>query len=181
MNFLYSTEEDLLTQVPVGKLLGTNDHDILRCLIQLPIHREIPNTIRKLNFRLAKLDRFKRDFSGLRLCRLRTVKASRSNIKNKFLVIQINCIPTMDVQANQKPHPKCYNMKIRAAAREKYWAYKLCVDNPAAELQRERHTESGRQWKRLITSVQHSGERRVAASCARNPKSSSATSIVEMY
>lgn len=88
MNPIFSAEDNLVTQITVGKPLGTSDHDMVRCFIQLPVNRAIPNAIRCLNFRLANFGRFKRDLNNLQPNKLETVQALCKNFKSRFLEVQ---------------------------------------------------------------------------------------------
>jgi len=169
LDLIFSTEENLVSQVTVGEPLGTSDHNTVRCLIQLPTNRAIPNAKRRLNFRLANFVRFKRDLGNLQPTRLESVEASWTNFKIRFLDVQANCIPTRSVRTNQKPKPKWFNIGIKAAMTAKDQAYRRWKDNPLPLLRAD-HRESGRIVKRLIRVAQHNEERRVAAACKRNPK-----------
>lgn len=61
-NFLdlaFNTVENLITQVAVEKPLGTSNHNIVTCFIQLQTRQLIPNSWQRLNFRLANFGSLK--------------------------------------------------------------------------------------------------------------------------
>ena len=142
---------------------------MVRCLIQLPANRDIPNAKRKLDFRRANFEEFKRGLSNLQPSRLETVEASWTTFKTRFLDVQANCIPTKDVRARDKPTPKWLNREIQTAITARNRAHQRLKENPSERL-REEHRERGREVKRKVRIAQRNEERRVAATCKHNPK-----------
>ncbi len=169
LDLVFSTEEDLVTQVSVGECLGNSDHNMVNFLIQLPTHRAIQNARRKPNLRLADYGRFKVDLGELQPHRMDSIEATWTSFKTKFLAIQANCIPLKKVGGNQVAKPKWYSREIAIARAQRKRANKL-VQSVSTPERIQHLAELRREVKRLVRRAKHDEELRVAAACKQNPK-----------
>lgn len=169
LDLIFSTEEDLVNQVSVGECLGTSDHNMVRCLIELPTHSAVPDTRRRLNLRLANYEKFKTDLGDLQPQRMETIEATWTNFKTRFMAIQASCIPFKKVGGSRVVKPKWFTRGIAEAITQRKIAYNLVQSNPTPE-GTQRLTGLRRQVKRLVRRAKHDEELRVAAACKQNPK-----------
>lgn len=169
LDLIFATEVELIGDVSVGECLGNSDHNVVRCRLVLPTNREAGCVRRKLNFRRANFNRFKRGLRDLPLPIPGEVDTMWNAFKAEFMALQANCIPYRRVGGSSKVSPTWFNRQIGQAIAERKLAYGMVKTHPTPEGVR-RLAILRRQVKRLVRTAKRNEELRVAEAAKRNPK-----------
>jgi hypothetical protein len=169
LDLIFTSEEDLISNVTVGECLGTSDHCIVKCKLGVQTTPEQPNVRRKLNFRAANFDRFRRDLNELPHPVIGDIEDVWNSFKSSFMEIQTACIPLKSVGGTAKVNPKWFTREIASAIADRKHAYELLKTQPTPDRE-EALTNLRRVVKRLTRTAKRDEEHRVAAACKQNPK-----------
>jgi hypothetical protein len=170
LDLIFTTDEDLVTQVSVRECLGTSDHNMVTCELAINTSVEMAEGRRMLNFRRANFDKFRRELDLLQPPELDTVERMWSDFKAKYLAIQADCIPTKKAGGNStKRNPKWFNLDIKNAIAERVRLYDMDVADPN-DLNHRALVAQRRLVKRTVRDSKRDNERRVALASKDNPK-----------
>ena len=169
LDLILTTDEDLVTGVEVGECLGTSDHNMVFCCVNLRTDAELPDFRRKLDLRRADFERFDLQLRQLPLVEEGAVDEMWESFRRRFTEIQSDCIPLKVVGGSSKRNPKWFGRAIGAAIKRRKRLYREHKMNPTP-VSLERLTSERRFVKRLVKRAKVNEERRVATACLANPK-----------
>jgi hypothetical protein len=93
LDLIFTSKEDLISNVTVGECLSSSDHCIVKCKLGVQTTPEQPNVRRKLNFRAANFDRFQKDLNDLQHPVIGNIEGVWDSFKSSFMEIQTARIP----------------------------------------------------------------------------------------
>ena len=170
LDLVFSTDEDLISEVEVGDGLSGCDHLMVSFSTTVDPACEVLRHRTKLNLRRADYDRFDRELRELPLPSAGdSAEEMWSWFKTQFLAIQARCIPLKRVGGTTKENPKWYSGEIGRAIGERRRLYRATKISPSPEANRLL-AEQRRTVKRLVRRAKAAEERRVALACRDNPK-----------
>jgi len=170
LDLIFSTDEDLVTQVVVGECLGTSDHNVVTCTLE---NLEVPSSERsrggRPNLRLANFGRFRRELADLPLPADGSVEYLWNQFKDHFLAIQSACIPNKSGRRADRGNPSWFTREIAAAIDTRKAAYRQHKSDPTP-VRWEGLVACRRLVKRLVRVAKRDEELRVAQASTSNPK-----------
>ena len=169
LDLVFTTDEDLITQVEVGEHLGNSDHKTVFCRVGILVEPEDPSYRVRPNLRRADFERFNRNLRDLQPQPPGTVEEMWSGFKANFLAIQADCIPNKQVGGTAKVNPKWYNPTIDREIKERKRLYRIQEETPT-EACKARYTQKRTEVKRIVRRAKVAEEHRVALACKDNPK-----------
>ena len=165
LDLIFSTEEDLISEVEVGEALAGSDHNTVQCMVGLPSDQEVNRTRERWNPRRADYDNFLRDLFELPRPVVGPAEDMWAAFRQNFLDIQIRRIPCKRIGGKNCTNPSWFNGGI---SREIKKLYQEAKRHPTPEA--ECHlTIQRRVVKKMIRQVKVAEEHRVAFSCKDNP------------
>ena len=169
LDLIFSTDEGLVSQIEVGECLGTSDHHMVFCTINIKAEPENYNYRQKLNLRRANYGRFVQELKDLPLQAPGSIERMWTNFKTEYLRIQALCIPLKREGGAIKTKPRWFNDAIGREIRKRKRLYKTARLNPTA-INEELLIAQRRVVKRMVRQSKVAEEHRVALACKDNPK-----------
>ena len=169
LDLVFTTDEDLVSEVEVGECLATSDHHMVTCRLGIRSQPEVPQYRRRLNLRRADYGRFNQDLQELRLPAVGNVEELWTAFKTSFVGIQSACIPLRRVGGSAKVNPRWFHSGIRREIRERKRLYLAANAHPSPQAY-ELLVAQRRLVKRLVRRAKAAEEHRVALACRANPK-----------
>lgn len=169
LDLVFTTEDNLVTDLRVEEALGTSDHNVIRFRVSVPSVDSVRMAHMKLDFRRADFPSFERSLTGLVVPREEDIECVWSTFRNQFMDIQNSCIPMKRVTSSGKQQPKWFNREIASAINSRKRAYRLAKEQPS--LSKEGiYVGLRKKVKGLIKTAKLNEEIRVASLCKENPK-----------
>ena len=169
LDLIFSTDDDLVTEVEVGECLAGSDHHSVTCKVGVTSSPEARRFRERWNLRRADYDGFRRDL--LELPRL--VEGSADGMwldfRTKFLGIQERRIPRKRMGGTERVRPSWFHGGIGREIRKRKRLYYAAKQNPTPDLERQL-TMQRRVVKKMVRQAKVSEEHRVALACHDNPK-----------
>lgn len=169
LDLIFTSDEDLITDVEVGECLANSDHHTVTCRVIVgaepnrPAHREM------LNLRRADYRMLNRDLQGLILQEEGSAEEMWSSFKASFLAFQANRIPLKRVGGTAKVQPRWFSDSLGREIKKRKRLYSEAKTNPSP-LAEQRLVEQRRLVKRMIRRAKVTEEHRVCRACRDNPK-----------
>ena len=168
LDLVFTTEDNIVTDLSVDECLGGSDHNIIRFSVSLPLtRRRIPVT-QKLDFRRANFNGLRQYISRLEPMQCEAANTLWSMFKEKFMEGQSEFIPLRQA-SNASVQPKWFTREIGIAIRARKQAYQKWT---RSKLQRDKNAyiHLCRRVKGLVRKAKREEELRVANLCKENPK-----------
>jgi len=169
LDLIFTTDEDLVSQVTVGECLGTSDHHVISFVVGCRVHQESVEFKNRLNLRRADYESFARELRDLPPQLPGSTEEMWQGFKANYISIQSRCIPLKRVGGSSKVNPKWFHDGIGRAIRRRKLLYIDVNADPTPEKSR-RLTVQRRLVKKLVRTAKVAEEHRVALACKGNPK-----------
>ncbi|KAI3386713.1 hypothetical protein SNEBB_010555 [Seison nebaliae] len=166
LDVVFTTDDEIISSINVGETLGNSDHNLIRFCVEVPNVRKGVSPERQLNLRRADFNQLRERIEQLRLDSEDNADTMWNILKNKFMKIQEDCIPTK-LKKSSKSNPKWFNRDIAAAIKKRKTAYQQRNNQQQNE---EIFHEQCRNVKRLLRTAKRTEEERIAAMCKTSPK-----------
>lgn len=169
LDLIFSTDEDLISEVEVGACLAGSDHRVVSCRVGIGSDPEAPLYRERLNLRRADYVRFRRELRGLRPQVEGSAEGMWTGFRASYLEIQSRCIPLRRVGGTAKVKPSWFHDGIGRAIRERKRRYFIAKHDPSPESLRLLYDQR-RVVKAMVRRAKVDEEHRVALACRDNPK-----------
>ena len=168
LDLVFSTEDNLVTDLTVGEKLGESDHNIVRLRVNIPYSKE-ENVRTRLNFRRANFSEFRESLRDIIVPDARDIDNLWYTYKSQFMEIQKSCIPNKQLSPSGKQQPKWYNREIAKAIKDRKRAHRSAKLQPCLNRNTMYKTQC-KKVKKLVKKAKLEEELRVAEVCKTNPK-----------
>lgn len=168
LDLVFSTEDNLISNLTVGEKLDKGDHNIVKYEINVNFS-EIEKIVLKPDFRKANFEKLRNDIKHIGRSSEIDVESKWNSLKNKYMQIRSHCIPLKNVGSNRYAQPKWFNSDIAEKIQERQRAYKFSTLFPTEE-NKKIHKQLCRNVTRLIKRAKLENEQRVANAAKVNPK-----------
>ena len=168
LDLVFSSEENMISNLDVGERLGKGDHNIIRFNLEVPAPRS-NKAFGKLNFKRANFDRLRTEIRKFDIQENMEVERMWQSFKTSFMAVQDCCIPQTKLKAGRLESPKWFNRNIGNAIKERQKAYRLSKLQPNQENERK-HYQKCREVNKMIRQAKLDYEDRIASVAKENPK-----------
>ena len=168
LDLVFSSEDNIISNLSVGEKLGKGDHNIVRFEIETSFTKE-DKSFKKLNFRKANFDRLRAELRKVPVSREIGLEQRWLQFKNKFMGIQDDCIPKSKITPNGIKQPSWFNRDIAKAIRDRQKAYKRSKREPS-QTTILTHKKLCRKVDKLIRKAKMDEEDKIASIAKENPK-----------
>ena len=168
LDLVFSSEDNMISNVCVGEKLGKSDHYMVRFEIEASFSRS-ERLFAKPNFKRANFRRMRSEVEEIAVSEEIEVEGKWQSFKTKYIKAQSNCIPQMKINTSRTDQPKWFNRDIGKAIRDRQKAYKLSKEQPN-EATTKVHIQKCREVSKLIRKTKLEYEDRIAAVVKENPK-----------
>ena len=168
LDLVFSSEENMISDVDVGEKLGKGDHNIIRFKVESSFPRN-NKSFRKLNFKRANFERLQNMIREIPISRSLDTEKIWQSYKTSFMAAQDICIPQTKIKAGKIPSPNWFNRNIGNAIKDRQKAYRLSKRQPNQENKRK-HYQKCREVTKLIRQAKLDYEDRIANAAKENPK-----------
>ena len=168
LDLVFSTEDNVVTDLTVGEKLGDSDHNIVRLRVDIPYSKE-ENVRTRPDLRRANFIEFHERLRDIIVSDEGHIDNLCCTYKSQFMEIQKLCIPNKKVSPSGKQQPKWYNREIAKAIKDRKRAHRSAEQQPS----RSRNTiykTHCKKVKKLVKKAKLDEELRVANVCKTNPK-----------
>ena len=169
LDLVFTTDEDLITQVSVGECLGSSDHNAVSFRVGVGVEQEQISHKSMLNLRRADYDGFTSDLQALRLQLPASPDEMWQGFKADYNSIQERRIPRKRVGGSRKVHPKWFHDNLGNEIRRRKRLYVSAKTFPTPENERLLINQR-RLVKKMVRQAKVAEEHRVALACKGNPK-----------
>ena len=169
LDLVFSTEEDLLSEVEVGECLEGSDHHMVYFKVGVSSGPEARRYRDRWNLRRADYDGFCRDLEELPRLADGSAEAMWSEFRTSFLAIQERRIPRRRLGGADRACPSWFHGGIGREVRKRRNLYNAAKRNPTPETERQLKVQR-RVVKKLVRQAKVSEEHRIALACRNNPK-----------
>lgn len=169
LDLIFSTEEDLVSEVVVGECLAGSDHHMVWCTVGANAGPEVARPRERWNLRRADYDNFRRDLLELPRPIEGSTEDMWSNFRTQFETIQLRRIPRRRVGGPVQVQPSWFHGGIGRGVKKRKRLYYATKSNPNPENER-RLIKQRRVVKRMVRQAKVAEEHRVALACHDNPK-----------
>ena len=171
LDLVFSTDEDLISNVNVREPLGHSDHNMIEFYINVNTKRTSNENLVP-NFKLANFENFNTFLSRTnwveKFCNLNANDAW-NKFKEIFWTYDNICIPRR-VKRKPNPQPKWYNSEIGQLIKSRNIAYKSFKRNNTSETHNH-YILKRRAVKSCIKKAKRKYETKLSRACRENPKS----------
>ena len=168
LDLVFTTEDNLISDLSVGEKLGNSDHKIVRLNVNVP-HDSSLKYQRKLDFRRADYTNFRELVKNMHYSTQGDFDNIWKSFHGEFIHIQEKCIPRKRTSNSGNPQPKWFNSNIASVIKERDRAHKKCQQQPSQE-NIHSHKTLCRKVKKEVRAAKLNEERRVAKESKNNPK-----------
>ena len=168
LDLVFSSEDNMVSNLNVGEKLGKSDHNIIRFEIESSFSREEKSFV-KLNFKRANFDKFRCEYRKFPLRTTMDLEERWSELKTNTMATQDQCIPPLKISKNGTRQPGWFNRDIGKAIRDRNKAYKLSQLQPS-QSSKSAHKNECRKVDRLIRKAKLEEEERIIEDAKHNPK-----------
>ena len=130
LDLIFSTEEDLISEVEVGEVLAGSNHNIVQCMVGLPSNQEVNRTRERWNLRRADYDNFLRDLFELPRPVVGPAEDMWAAFRQKFLDIQKRRIPRKRIGGKNCTSPSWFNGGISQEIKSESGFIRRLKDTP---------------------------------------------------
>ena len=168
LDLVFSTEENMISNLSVGEKLGRSDHNMIRFEIETSF-TNVEKIFSKPDFQKADFRRLRNETRNIPRNGAADPEEKWHSLTSRFFPKQNSCIPLRKVMPNGNIQPRWFNRSIAKAIRDREKAHKLSKLQPSFETRRF-HTKECRKVKKLLRKAKLETEERVAAVSNINQK-----------
>ena len=168
LDLVFSSEDDVITNLEIGEKLGKSDHNIVKFDIKTNFSIK-KKSCTKPNFRNANFERLRSETSNLEQCQEGDVETKWNSMKNRYMAVRNECIQKKKVMLNRTEQPRWFSNVIAREIGERQKAYRQSKLYPTQENIRT-HKQQCRKVDGMIRKAKLENEDRVAAAAKSNPK-----------
>ena len=168
LDLVFSSEDDLISNVEVRDRLGKSDHNMVKFEIKTNFSPK-KRSFMKPDFKNANFERLRNEASKIERSSDVDVEIRWSSFRDKYQNVRNNCIQQKNVILNKPEQPKWFNKHIAKQIGEREKAYNLSKKYPTQE-NIEFHRQQCRKVDRMVKKGKLENEDRVAAASIINNK-----------
>ena len=168
LDLVFSSEDNIISNLDVGEKLGKSDHNIIRFEIESAFSREEKSFV-KLNFKRADFDKLRCECRGLPLRTTVDLEGRWYELKANFMAAQDQHIPKVKTIKNGTKQPRWFNKDIAKAIRVRNKAHKMSQLQPS-QGSKSAHKKECRKVDRLIRKAKLEEEDKIIEEAKYNPK-----------
>ena len=168
LDIILGTDEDLVSQVQIKCPLGTSDHNIIECKLNIKKGNE-QKPVQALSFRRARWDDLRNKLEDIKLPIINNIEQIWNQYKTQFLGIQGECIPKITIHPGKEGKPAWMNLNIIKEIRRRDKLYKQYKLYPNDE-EKGKLMKSKKKVKTLIRQARKQNEIDIALKSKKDPK-----------
>ena len=168
LDLVFSSEDNIISNLSVGEKLGKGDHNIVRFEIETSF-KKVEKSFKKLNFKRANFNKFRIELRKVPTSKVIGIEEKWLTFRNEFMGIQDDCIPKSKITPNGIKQPSWFSRDIAKAIRERQKAYRRSKQNPS-QTSVMTHKKLCRKADKLIRKAKMDEEDKIAAIAKENPK-----------
>ena len=168
LDLVFSSEDNIISNLDVGEKLGKSDHNIIRFEIESSFSREEKSFL-KLNFKRADFDKFRCECRKFPLRTTVDLEGRWCELKTNTMAAQDQYIPKVKMIKNGTKQPGWFNKDIAKAIRVRNKAHKVSQMQPS-QGSKSAHKKECRKVDRLIRKAKLEEEDKIIEEEKYNPK-----------
>ena len=168
LDLVFSSEDNLISNLEVGEKLGKSDHSIIRFEIKANFSKKKKSCM-KPNFRKADFEKLRSEVRKIERNTDDDAETKWNSLKIKYMSVRSNCIPQRNAGADKHEQPKWFNKDIAKKIGERQKAYYQSKLIPTEE-NIKKHKQQCRNVDKSIKKAKLENEHKVAAAAKSNPK-----------
>ncbi|CAF3620810.1 unnamed protein product [Rotaria socialis] len=169
LDLIFSNDENLVSKIVVGEILGFSDHNLIRFEVNAKIII-VKNLIQKLDYRRANWEGLRASLAEYSLDdAIEDVESLWNLFKDALLQKQEEFVPSIKVSSKTKISPKWFNSEIKQAILDRNKIYKIKKNEPSPQ-NIQNYVVASRNVKRKIRTAKLNEETRIAAISKTNVK-----------
>ena len=168
LDLVFSSEDNLISNLSVGEKLGKGDHNIVRFEIETSFTK-VEKSFTKMNFKKANFPRLRTELKKVPISKEVEPEQKWSSFKTSFMGVQDGCIPKGNVRPNCVKQPSWFSKDIANAIRDRQKAYRRSKKEPSlASIMA--HKKLCRMVDKLLKKAKMNEEDKIASIAKKNPK-----------
>ena len=168
LDLVFSSEDNIISNLSVGEKLGKGDHNIVRFEIETSFTK-VEKTVTKLNFKKADFNRLRSELKKVPISNEIEAELKWLSFKKNFMGVQDGCIPKSNITPNGVKQPSWYSRDIANAIRDRQRAHRESKKQPSLTSAMI-HKKLSRKVVKLIRKAKMDEEDKIASVAKENPK-----------